>query len=225
MNNPGSEPVSAFGGGGRATATAVAPPPAFGGGAPRPARTGGDDVVKTVRRDEPRLAGTIHVPAAAARNTRNAMDRQPETQMETKIDDLTLTVSEVGIATALTFDDVLLVPQHSTVLPAQVDVSTRLTRNIRLNVPLVSAAMDTVTEFAMAIAIAGRPGCHPQEPVDCRAGIRGRSCETVGEWNDRQSDHAVSRESRFDDSELMKKCGFPASRSQRGRKGDGWSAY
>ena len=44
--------------------------------------------------------------------------------METKIDDLALTVSEVGIATALTFDDVLLVPQHSTVLPAQVDVST-----------------------------------------------------------------------------------------------------
>ena len=43
--------------------------------------------------------------------------------------------------TALTFDDVLLVPQHSTVLPTQVDVSTRLTRNIRLNVPLLSAAI------------------------------------------------------------------------------------
>ncbi|OFW14925.1 MAG: IMP dehydrogenase [Acidobacteria bacterium RIFCSPLOWO2_12_FULL_67_14] len=62
------------------------------------------------------------------------------------------------MATALTFDDVLLVPQHSTVLPAQVDVSTRLTRNIRLNVPLLSAAMDTVTESAMAIAMAQQGG-------------------------------------------------------------------
>jgi len=70
----------------------------------------------------------------------------------------TLTSSASAIATALTFDDVLLVPQHSTVLPAQVDVSTRLTRNIRLNVPLLSAAMDTVTESAMAIAMAQQGG-------------------------------------------------------------------
>jgi IMP dehydrogenase len=58
------------------------------------------------------------------------------------------------MTTALTFDDVLLVPQHSTVLPTQVDVSTRFTRNIRVNVPLVSAAMDTVTESGLAIAMA-----------------------------------------------------------------------
>ena len=62
------------------------------------------------------------------------------------------------IETALTFDDVLLLPQHSTVLPAQVDVSTRLTRRIRLNVPLVSAAMDTVTESLLAIAMAQHGG-------------------------------------------------------------------
>src|SRR6187397_1456210 len=62
------------------------------------------------------------------------------------------------LQTALTFDDVLLVPQHSTVLPAQVDVSTMLTRNIRLNVPLLSAAMDTVTESALAIAMAQHGG-------------------------------------------------------------------
>ena len=62
------------------------------------------------------------------------------------------------LATALTFDDVLLVPQHSTVLPYQVDVSTRLTRHIRLNVPLVSAAMDTVTESRLAIAMAQHGG-------------------------------------------------------------------
>src|ERR687897_998190 len=58
------------------------------------------------------------------------------------------------IVTALTFDDVLLVPQHSQVVPTQVDVSTRFSRNIRLNVPLVSAAMDTVTESRLAIAMA-----------------------------------------------------------------------
>ncbi len=61
---------------------------------------------------------------------------------------------EAGLRTALTFDDILLVPRHSTVLPAQVDVGTNLTRNIRLNVPLLSAAMDTVTESEMAIAMA-----------------------------------------------------------------------
>src|SRR6188508_2032827 len=60
--------------------------------------------------------------------------------------------------TALTFDDILLVPQHSTVLPYQVDVSTQFTRRIRLNVPLVSAAMDTVTDSRLAIAMAQHGG-------------------------------------------------------------------
>jgi len=60
--------------------------------------------------------------------------------------------------TALTFDDVLLVPWHSQVLPTQVDVSTRVTRNIRVNVPIVSAAMDTVTESRLAIAMAQHGG-------------------------------------------------------------------
>ncbi len=55
---------------------------------------------------------------------------------------------------ALTFDDVLLVPAHSTVLPKDVDLSTQLTREIALNIPLISAAMDTVTESRLAIALA-----------------------------------------------------------------------
>jgi IMP dehydrogenase len=59
---------------------------------------------------------------------------------------------------ALTFDDVLLVPAHSTVLPKQVDLRTQLTRGITLNIPLVSAAMDTVTEARLAIALAQEGG-------------------------------------------------------------------
>lgn len=59
---------------------------------------------------------------------------------------------------ALTFDDVLLLPGYSTVLPRDVDVTTQLTRNIRLNMPLVSAGMDTVTEARMAIAMAREGG-------------------------------------------------------------------
>ncbi|WP_404409844.1 IMP dehydrogenase [Pseudidiomarina marina] len=59
---------------------------------------------------------------------------------------------------ALTFDDVLLVPGHSTVLPHTADLRTRLTRSIELNIPMVSAAMDTVTEAALAIALAQEGG-------------------------------------------------------------------
>ena len=65
---------------------------------------------------------------------------------------------EAGLAMALTFDDVLLVPRHSAVLPSQVDVGTQLTKRIRLTVPLLSAAMDTVTESRLAIAMAQQGG-------------------------------------------------------------------
>ncbi len=80
----------------------------------------------------------MSLPAASATSTRSSLDSR--------------------LATALTFDDVLLVPRYSNVLPAQVDVSTKLTRNIPLYVPLLSAAMDTVTESAMAIAMAQQGG-------------------------------------------------------------------
>ncbi|HZR09133.1 MAG TPA: IMP dehydrogenase [Myxococcales bacterium] len=65
---------------------------------------------------------------------------------------------EASVPLALTFDDVLLLPAESDVLPRQVDVSAQLTRNIRLRIPLVSAAMDTVTEARTAIAMAQEGG-------------------------------------------------------------------
>ena len=65
---------------------------------------------------------------------------------------------EKGIKEALTFDDVLLLPNYSEVLPTQVDVRTKLTKRITLNIPIMSAAMDTVTESELAIAIAREGG-------------------------------------------------------------------
>ncbi len=62
------------------------------------------------------------------------------------------------ILDGITFDDVLLLPRRSDIVPAQTDVSTRLTRNIRLNIPLLSAPMDTVTESSLAIALAQEGG-------------------------------------------------------------------
>ena len=59
---------------------------------------------------------------------------------------------------ALTFDDVLLVPAHSTVLPNTANLSTQLTSTIRLNIPMLSAAMDTVTETKLAISLAQEGG-------------------------------------------------------------------
>src|SRR5919112_1875471 len=76
------------------------------------------------------------------------------------------------IPEALTFDDVLLVPSRSDVLPAEVDTSTRLTRGIPLRIPLCSAAMDTVTESRLAIAIAQQGGIgvvHKNFPIERQA--------------------------------------------------------
>ncbi len=65
---------------------------------------------------------------------------------------------EQVLTEALTYDDVLLVPAYSEVLPREVDISSQLTRDIRLNAPIVSAAMDTVTEYRLAIAMARQGG-------------------------------------------------------------------
>jgi IMP dehydrogenase len=73
---------------------------------------------------------------------------------------------------ALTFDDVLLVPAYSEILPREVDLSTQITRRIRLNVPLISAAMDTVTEARLAITIAQEGGVgiiHKSMTIDAQA--------------------------------------------------------
>src|SRR3989442_4982509 len=75
-------------------------------------------------------------------------------------------------AVALTFDDVLLAPRHSSVHPRDVDVRSQFTRGISLNIPLVSAAMDTVTEAEMAMAIAREGGIgvlHKNMPIDRQA--------------------------------------------------------
>jgi IMP dehydrogenase len=76
------------------------------------------------------------------------------------------------IREALTFDDVLLLPAKSDILPKDVDIRTQLTRNIILNIPMVSAAMDTVTEARMAIALAQEGGLgfiHKALPIDHQA--------------------------------------------------------
>ncbi len=77
-----------------------------------------------------------------------------------------------GIPEGLTFDDVLLRPARSEVLPAEVDTRTRLTRKIPLNIPIVSAAMDTVTESHLAIALAQQGGIgiiHRNMPIERQA--------------------------------------------------------
>ncbi|MFO0493346.1 MAG: IMP dehydrogenase, partial [bacterium] len=72
----------------------------------------------------------------------------------------------------ITFDDVLLLPRASTIIPSEADTSTQLTRSIRLHIPLLSAPMDTVTESALAIALAQQGGLgiiHRNLPFDVQA--------------------------------------------------------
>jgi len=76
------------------------------------------------------------------------------------------------IAEGITFDDVLIIPRRSAVMPADADTSARLTRSIRLKIPLISAPMDTVTEHALAIALAQEGGIgiiHKNMPVEAQA--------------------------------------------------------
>ena len=80
--------------------------------------------------------------------------------------------AEKLIKEGLTFDDILLIPGYSEVLPSEVDVSTEIARGIRLNIPIISAAMDTVTEARLAIALAREGGMgiiHRNIPIDVQA--------------------------------------------------------
>ena len=72
--------------------------------------------------------------------------------------DLHMDRNHTPIEEALTFDDVLLVPDYSEVLPADVSLKTRITKDLHINIPVVSAAMDTVTEYRLAIALARAGG-------------------------------------------------------------------
>ena len=77
------------------------------------------------------------------------------------------------IGEGITFDDVLLVPAYSKVIPNQVDVATYLTKKIKLNIPMMSAGMDTVTEHRMAIAMARQGGIgiiHKNMTIEAQAG-------------------------------------------------------
>ena len=95
----------------------------------------------------------------------------------------------------LTFDDVLLLPQASDLLPSSCDVSTMLTPNIRLRIPLVSSPMDTVTESRSAIAIAqmGGLGFIHRNLSDRTPGRRSRRGEEIRKRHDRRSGHGASR--------------------------------
>ena len=102
------------------------------------------------------------------------------------------------IREALTFDDVLLEPGASEVLPGDADTQTRLTRGISLNIPLISAAMDTVTEARLAIAMAqaGGLGVIHRNMTPGRAGRSGQGGEEVRERHGDRSDHHPSRPDR-----------------------------
>jgi IMP dehydrogenase len=124
------------------------------------------------------------------------------------------------IREALTFDDVLLLPSKSDVLPKDVDVRTLLTRNITLNIPIVSAAMDTVTEARLAIALAQEGGLgfiHKALPID-------RQAEEVDKVKKSESGMiidpiTISPEARISDAlDLMKKyriSGVPVTKGHK----------
>ena len=93
-------------------------------------------------------------------------------------------IADKVVMDGLTFDDVLLIPAYSEVLPREVKLTTKFSRNIQLNIPLVSAAMDTVTEAQLAIAIAREGGIgviHKNMSIEAQAST---FCETCRKRHD-----------------------------------------
>ena len=80
------------------------------------------------------------------------------------------------LSEGLAFDDVLLRPGHSTVMPSAVEIGSRLTRAIRLNLPIISSAMDTVTEARLAIAMAQASAASASSTATSRPSCRRRRC-------------------------------------------------
>ena len=118
---------------------------------------------------------------------------------------------------ALTFDDVLLLPARSDVVPAQANTQTQLTRNIRLNIPIISAAMDTVTESHMAIALAQQGGLgiiHRNLTIEQQANevdkVKRSESGMIVDPVTMSPDDKVS-----DALEVMRSTRFPACRSPR----------
>ncbi|MEJ0080449.1 MAG: IMP dehydrogenase [Puia sp.] len=95
----------------------------------------------------------------------------------------------------LTFDDVLLLPAYSDVLPRETDIRTQLTKKISLNIPMLSAAMDTVTEATLAIALAreGRYGYSAQKYARRKTGGTGEEGKTQRERPHHRSDYLTSQ--------------------------------
>ena len=112
------------------------------------------------------------------------------------------------MAKALRFDDVLLVPAYSEVIPNQVDLTTYLTKSIKLNIPMMSAGMDTVTEHRMAIAMARQGGIgiiHKNMTIEA-AGGRGGQGKTFRERSHHRSVSILSPEHTLADAnDLMAK--------------------
>ena len=130
------------------------------------------------------------------------------------------------IRQALTFDDVMLVPAASGVLPGDTDTRTRLTREIELGIPLISAAMDTVTESALAIAMAQAGGIgviHRNMPIDA-AGRRGPQGQEVRDRHGGQPGHHPSRRDAWPSAAADGRAPHLRHPGGRARHAAGWSA-
>ena len=125
---------------------------------------------------------------------------------------------------ALTFDDVLLLPAQSDVVPADVNTQTQLSRNIRLNIPIISAAMDTVTESRLAIAIAQQGGLgiiHRNLSIEQQADevdkVKRSESGMIMDPITLSPEHKIA-----DALDMMRRSRFPACPSPKTRS---WSAF